>query len=683
MATMKGQIEECISKSSSKTTKDLQEVFSMLDQPVSSKQPRFILVEGTPGVGKSVLLKHVSYLWAKGELLKNSDLLFLLYLRDPAVQQMNSLHDLVHHFYRYDEKSKDCCMAQILKDNGHFLTILLDGFDELPVNLQQNGFIADIIQRKVLPACAIVLSSRPHASSKLHCDISCRIEILGFSEDDQIDFIQQSLDNQPDKILPLNEYLKNHPVITSLCFIPFNMTILLFLYKQEMILPNSSTDLYSLFICLTICRHLRKSGITLEKEFTNLNHFPQPYSNIIHQLSQLAFEGLEMNQLVFTMDEMKKRCPDISTIAGVNGFGLLQAVEYVGITSKTISVNFIHYSMQEFLAAYYVTSLSSNEELSVLQEKFWEDKYLNMFYFYVALTEGQRVSFRRFLSCEDEEIAIDSKFLFYQLDRIWLYRCFTETADCHMCDIIEKKFSNGKITIYHTLSSNLLDALGLLLTCKSIKKWFTLDLRHCYIRDAGIRILHHHLTQASTDIAGLRLCNNDLSYSSDTFITDIVFSCNVKVLDISFNETIGQTEDFFPTLLSQPFSQLETLHANNINLSLSAATTIFTLIKEKGTGLKGLSMANNNIPTSISSIIVESLKCNSALEYLILHGNQINGSSAYSIVFSLRTNNTLRYLSFPNDYSETEYNKIVSLQYLVIDERKCFEFPVELNIEFK
>ena len=106
-ATSKGGIEEYLSTTTSKTTKDLQEVFSQLDseQPSDSQHQRSILIEGSPGVGKSVLLKHIAYLWAQGQLLTNTDFLFLLHLRDPSVQQMHSLDTLVRHFYHYDKQA--------------------------------------------------------------------------------------------------------------------------------------------------------------------------------------------------------------------------------------------------------------------------------------------------------------------------------------------------------------------------------------------------------------------------------------------------------------------------------------------------------------------------------------------------------------------------------------------------
>ena len=336
----------------------------------------------------------------------------------------------------------------IAQDGGKSVTILLDGYDELPVNLRQNSFIADILQHRVLPACSIVVSSRPHASTHLRENISCRVEILGFSEKDQQHFIEHSLKDQPHKISELKQYLKHHSTISNLCFIPFNMTILVFLYKdkEERPLPTNSTGLYNLFICLTICRHLAKSGITLDEDIKDLNSLPQPYSDIINQLSKFAFKALGNNQLVFTLAEIKKECPDIDK--AINGFGLLQVVEYAGRMSKSLSFNFIHISIQEFLAAHHVTTLPPSEELSVLQENFWNNAvYFNMFDIYVALTNGQQPSFKQFLQPSlmerfttlftGREVGISQVVLKNKTKCLRLYYYFQVAGDATMCKSIE------------------------------------------------------------------------------------------------------------------------------------------------------------------------------------------------------------------------------------------------------
>lgn len=85
-------------------------------------------------------------------------------------------------------------------------------------NLQENNFISAILQCKVLSPCAIAVSSCSHASSSLCSNVTCWVEILGFSKEDQKGFIQQWLERESHKVLVLNEYHKTHPIITSLCF---------------------------------------------------------------------------------------------------------------------------------------------------------------------------------------------------------------------------------------------------------------------------------------------------------------------------------------------------------------------------------------------------------------------------------------------------------------------------------
>ena len=235
----------------------------------------------------------------------------------------------------------------------------------------------------------LVLISCPHVSACLHRWFDRHIDILGFTKEDRQNYISLSLEQRKECIAPLIKYLYSHLTISSLCFIPFNMTMLLWLYKQGVVLPNSSTELYNYFICHTIRHHLAKHGVVPNGNILNLNDFEEPYKNVIQQLAILSYEALNKNQLTFSLDEVKAVCPQIDKIPGaMNCFGLLQAVQYACVMKMTTMVSFVHFSLQEFLAAYHVTCLPYDDELSVLKEKFMSDIHSNMFAVYVGMTKG-------------------------------------------------------------------------------------------------------------------------------------------------------------------------------------------------------------------------------------------------------------------------------------------------------
>ena len=698
-ATSKGGIEEYLSTTTSKMTKDLQKVFSQLEQPSDSQHQRSILVEGSPGVGKSVLLKQIAYLWANGELLTNTHFLFLLHLRDPSVQQMHSLNDLIHHFNcNHDKQACSDLTSSLRQDSGKSVTILLDGYDELPPNLRQNSFIVDLLQRKVLPACSIVVSSRPHASTHLRDNINCQVEILGFSEQDQQHFIEHSLKGQPHKISELKQYLKHHSTISNLCFIPFNMTILLFLYKhkEERPFPTNSTGLYNLFICLTICRHLAKSGITLDEEIKDLNSLPRPYSKIMNQLSKFAFKALGNNQLVFTLAEIKEECPDIDK--AINGFGLLQAVEYAGRTSKCLSFNFIHLSIQEFLAAHHVTNLPANIELSILQKNFWNNAvYFNMFDIYVALTNGQRPSFKQFLQQPslmekfknfltgrgEDSVGISQQLLNDKTKCLRMYRCFQEAGDVVMCKSIKKatNFDEQEIKLSHTrLSPSDLECLTIFLTCSSHKEWKMLNLFDCHIQDHGLQILQRGLRSINVTITVLRLDSNDLTAVSSSAISDLTISCRVKELYISDNNIVGEDYTLY-RIITDHSSMVEELYMDYNKLSPNGVIKLFTALSETKK-LRILWIDHNNINDEACDAITMAMKKNTSLVRLDMEYNPISEECAQLIVQALQHNNTLRLLRLNYYYHDDVKEKIRSLQEEVNKKRETHGCQVKLKIYF-
>ena len=668
----------------SKVTKEVVEILAPLE---TSNDPQFILIEGAPGIGKSLLLKHIAYRWGIQEILQKFKLVLLVCLRNPAVQQMSFVDDLLQLFCKRDKDASEVasvCRKYFVNNNGEDLALLFDGYDEYPERLRNDSLVTDILKRKVLPRCGLIVSSRPHASVSLRQKATVRVDILGFTEAEREHYIKESMKDQPQKIVELTQYLQGHSTISSLCFIPFNLVVLAYLYKQGFTLPKNSAELYNYFICLTTCRDLAKHGHRLQGNITKLTDLPEPYNKIIQQLSKLSLEALNDDKLIFTFEEIKEACPDITAIPGaINGCGLLQAVEHFGFTGTTTTMNFLHFSIQEYLAAHHIANLPADEELKIIKEKFQSDIHFNMFSIYVSLTKGQRPSFKHFLCGGNKAIAISDKFLNNRLQCLRLYYCFHEAGDVDICMTIERsvRFGDKEITLIDTrLTASDVECITVFLTSSCHKEWVGLYLWSCYIQDHGLHILHRGLLHCrNITIDQLQLGYNGLTTQSSSLISDITVKCKVKKLWIRGNHTIGEDDQLY-SMLSHPSTMLEELYMWSTQLSSRAAIALFTAVKDNNK-LKVLYINYNAITDDACDAITTALKSNNCLVRLYMDHNPLTGEAIVTIVNALKVNNTLSLLWLPLCPEGIE--KIISsLQEVINKNRESRGCQVKLMIYY-
>ena len=662
-------------------TKEVEQILAPLEK---NDEPQFILIEGPPGIGKSVLLKEIAYRWGDKQILKGFKFVFLVCLRDPIIQQITSVHDLLQLFcvgHKRAEEITDACNNYLFENGGEDLVFLLDGFDEFPVEFQRNTLISKILERCVLPKCGLIVSSRSHATKNLRKYATFRVDILGFTETERVKFIKEAL--QPQAVDELTKYLEGNLTINGLCFVPFNMTILIYLYKQGIPLPSCSTQLYNYFICLTICRHLAKSGYSLDNTITDLATLPEPCNTVVHQLSKLSLKGLNDNKLIFTLEEVRAACPDITGSTGtLSGFGLLQAIQHFGLTGQTMTFNFVHFSIQEFLAAYHVTQLSPHDELQVLKAKFWNKFCSNMFAMYTSLTKGQRPAFKQFLSGGDDTIVISEVFLKDQFKCFHLFRSFHEANDKSVCMSIQKGriFDDRVINLRGIhLSPYNVECVTLFLTSSPYRKWKELNLWSCHIQDQGLHVLHRDLLHSDVTIGVLDLLDNGLTRASSQSICDLTIHCRVEELVVRGNDYIGEDHAFYD-IISNPSSMLVRLNMSFTRLTCSSATVLFIAALTKGKTLQQLYASNNGITDEVCDIIATSLKENISLIKLWIDGNKISAAGAQHLVQSLYHNDTLQELSLPR-YPDDVKEMIRSLQQEVIKGRESRGSQTKLNVK--
>ena len=462
------------------------------------------------------------------------------------------------------------------------------------------------------------------------------------------------------------------------------MVILLYLYKLGIALPRNSTELYHHFICSTICRHLSKLGKPLTHNITDLTNLPEPYNRIIQQLSKLSLEALNNKKLIFTLHEITAACPDIAAIPGaINGFGLLQAVHHFGLYTKTMTLNFIHFTIQEFLAANYISHLPPNEELKVIKAYFWSNIHFNMFFIYISLTKGQRSSFKTFLSGGNEAITIADKFLQDRLKCLRLYRCFKEAENYKICKTIERAeiFNSKEISLSSTtLTASDMECVSLFLTSSSNKQWKMLNLSFCYIQDKGLNILYRGLCHSSdVTIDTLWLTYNGLTRQSSSLISEITLKHKVKQLAIIGNRTIGEDQQLY-SMLTNPSTELELLNMYDTGLSSREARDLFNAVKENKT-LKELYIAHNAIKDDACDVITTALQRNSYFVRLTMSSNPLSSKAITNIVQCLEVNNTLQLLWLPHCPLSIQ-QKIRSLQEVINKKRESRGCPVKLEISY-
>ena len=490
------------SNTSSNTTKNISDIFvSVTASDGLTINPCIILIEGAPGIGKTVLAKEIAFQWANNKLLTNIKILLLLFLRGIDFKRVTSVESFVQCAIKSSDMTT-CLVKYLLQAKGKNLAIVVDGYDEISEEDKRNSIIADIIHRKIFAKCCLVITSRPTASSNLHSIVDCRIEIVGFTEEDRLDYIQTALQGNDDKVKALTLYLQSNPTINALCYIPLNMTILLCLAKDGTdMLPKTQTDMYRKFTEMTILHFIQKTDTKVSTVTANMAKLPFPHNKMFEELTQLAYKALKIDKIVFTLSEIEEACPNL-TMASSNwsGLGLLKAVKCFNteIGKDLVTFHFLHFSIQEYMAALYISDLSNNKQTQLLKETFWQHRYYNTWIMYVGITYGGSFALKHFLSGNWFQFttkmfktsSISNKYLKHKIKCLHLFQCLVESNNKDMIASVSQSFEGNKIDLSNqTLLPSDVNTLGFFLIRSINKHWELLNLSGCNIGTTGIKIL--------------------------------------------------------------------------------------------------------------------------------------------------------------------------------------------------
>ena len=619
-------------------------------------QRKVILLEGAPGCGKSTLSVYICQQWEKGQLFNQFQLVILIRLRDPAVINAKGLADLLPC---PDTTTAQQLSARMLANKCQDILFILDGWDELPSTLRKNSIFHQLVQPtlpQTNPLCesTVIVTSRPIASGDLHRVVSSRVEILGFTAEELYQFFTECLKGDTEAVKILLERIEENPEVAGSCYLPLNATILVHLFKSDSnTLPTTLYGIFSSLVLNCIKRHLKLRTQYKDVSIDSLDQLPEVAKKPFSALCQLAYDGVMEDNIVFT-----------SLPADVNTLSLLQGVESFIGREKAVSHNFIHLSIQELLAAWYIaTQLPASKQVSKFNELFDKSRFSAVFRFYAAITK------LRTPGIKDVVVNVVKKYNSVIQDSLTrkeggvlmvsLLHCLYEAQDPCLCESVAQQLQHGLLLYGTTLTPSDCLCIGYFLAhvCKMAAGEFKVNLDTCSIGDQGCKYLvsglHKYLDthSAVTTLLSMDMYNNAISHHGVHHLSTLLKIGCINVLDLSYNDLVHVSEqDTIPGTLAKQLKNnttLKQLWLSGCGLNSQSAESLAEALTTNK-HLELLSVGYNALCDDGIQHLARALRVNQGLKHLDLYSCGMTDVGLECLAKSLQHNNVLTELDIGN-----------------------------------
>ncbi|KAM9834945.1 NACHT, LRR and PYD domains-containing protein 3-like isoform 2-T3 [Syngnathus typhle] len=663
-----------------------------------SQEPlRTMLTVGFAGIGKTFLVRKFVLDWASGETNTDVDFIFPMAFRELNLEEEKSfsLAELIRLFVWESEAIKmlDHILVSLQESDNYQsseikILFVLDGLDESRLKLDLSDerkkrldvtraypvevLLAHLIKGNLLPCARVWITTRPQAAHDIPPRLmDGRTEVKGFSRSQRLDYFRKRFPGEEDII----KHIQKSRTILIMCHLPIFCwiiaTVLRDHRKHGKELPETLTEMYTEFLLY----HLDKA-----KERDS-----QKSTEYIKALAKLAFQQLMKKQQIFYESDLQESGLDDPQGAKHSGVFTVVFKEVPPLKKYQRKMfQFIHLTVQEYLAALYVMTSLFQDNKNVLDDSGWTRKGLLLFWKRKLLTrvheaairkasksEGNLDLFLRFLlglslECNQDLLgellkvpknyrhskAETVRLIKRRIKRnspeenINLFYCLKELKDESLLEQIQQYIKGGKLST-EDLPPAMWSALLFFLRA-SDEAMSCFDLRKYAPSEKGLLMLLPVVKASQNSV--LRECQ--LSKKSCEALASVLSSSRtLRELDLSWNDLHDHGLEALAAGLAKPQCTLQDLRLQRCNLSKKSCEALASVLSSSRT-LSHLNLSNNDLcddglealVAGLAALVAGLAKPQCTLEVLRLQRCQLSKKSCEALASVLSSSRTLREL---------------------------------------
>nr|XP_049616941.1 NACHT, LRR and PYD domains-containing protein 3 isoform X29 [Syngnathus scovelli] len=652
---------------------------------------RTMVTVGFAGIGKTFLVRKFVLDWAKGGTNTDVDFIFPFAFRELNLEEEKnfSLAELIQHFI-CDSKAAVEMLKDILarlqdlgkrtyQSSSVKILFVLDGLDECRLKLDLSDerkerldvtraypvevLLAHLIKGNLLPCARLWITTRPQAARDIPPRlVDGRTEVKGFSRSQRLDYFRKRFSKKN-----VIKHIQKSRSIFIMCHMPIfcwlTATILGDYRKRGKKLPETLTEMYTEFLLY----HLDKSE----------ERGSQKSTEYVKALAELAFRHLMKKQQIFYERDLRESGLDDLQVAKHSGVftEVFEEVPPLKKYQRGKMFQFIHLSIQEYLAALYVMMRLFQDNKNVLGELPVHCEQKSLIRVHEAAirkaseSDGNLDLFLRFLvglslQCNQELMgellkapknfshsnAETVRLIKQQIDKnspeenINLFYCLKELKDESLLDQIKNYI--GKLRFYDdNIPPAMWSALVFFLRA-SDEAMSCFELRRYAPSDEGLLMLLP-VVKASRK-AVLENCN--LSEKSGEALASVLSSSRtLRELDLSHNDLGDDGLEALAAGLAKPQCTLQVLKLLRCDLSKKSCEALASVLSSSRT-LRELDLSNNDLgDDGLEALAAGLAKSQCTLQVLKLMSCDLSKKSCEALASVLSSSRTLRELDLSHN----------------------------------